>query len=273
MDNYIFSDGSAAPYISSRQNGRVAAAAKLSDKKYREIDSSFLCEGVKLTMEAARYGRITETFIREDAAEEMTDTAAAARSAGAEVFVLASPAFEKISTEKSPQGIISVAKFPESHTVWDGEIPEGFVLMLDCVRDPGNLGTILRSACAFGIGTVVLSGCADLYGSRTVRAAMGAIFKLNIRTVRCGEDFIRAMNRTGRRTVAAALGTSSLVLGQQEKRRDDCVVIGNEGHGISAGILAECTHRMRIPMAENTESLNAAVAASVILWEYRDPTI
>lgn len=268
MDGYIFRCGVRAEYISSRQNGRVTAASRLSDRKFREADGSFLCEGVKITLEAAEFGCVTEVFIREENVGEMDSVAAAAHEAGAEIFVLSSPAFDRITTEKSPQGVISVAKKPLSHTLWNGELPDSFVLMLDSVRDPGNLGTMLRSACAFGCTTAALCGCADPYGPRAVRASMGAVFKLDLLTVRSGGEFIRAINGAGRRTLAAALGDDSLVLGEFDLRRDDCIVIGNEGHGISGPVLAGCSFRVQIPMAENTESLNAAAAAAVLLWEY-----
>lgn len=273
MEKYVFPDGGSAAYISSRQNGKVASAAKLSNKKYRDETETFLCEGVKLTLEAVRFGRITDAFILEEKAEELCWIAAAARSAGADVTVLSSSAFDKITTESSPQGIISVSRFPLSHKKWDGRLPDDFILMLDSIRDPGNLGSILRGACAFGRDTVILHRCADPYGPKAVRASMGALFKTRLIAADNGVDFISAVNLAGRRSIAAALDESSLTLGNFDIKKDDCVVIGNEGHGISEEIMSECSYRLRIPMTEKTESLNAAAAAAVILWEYRSKKI
>lgn len=265
MEKYVFADGTELPYIASRQNPRVVAAAKLSDKKHREKRGLFLCEGVKLTLEAALFGRLCEVYIRESDAEKHIEAVRTSIETGCEVFILSDAAFDKISTEKAPQGIISAAEYKA-----DGwEIPEkGNILFLDSVRDPGNLGTILRSACALGNVSVVLHSCADLYSPKTVRAAMGAVFKLDAFVTDDGSSFIESCKRQGRRVLGAALEADSLKLGSFEPKCDDVIVIGNEGHGISHGIAQLCDRYLMIPMNENTESLNASVAASVILWEY-----
>lgn len=265
MEKYVFADGRRLSYISSRQNPRVVGASHLSDKKYREKSGRFLCEGLKLTVEALSYGRLLELYLRESDAEKYADAAFDAESAGCEVFVVSDPAFDKITTEKAPQGIISVAEFVRG----DSHIPnEGNILFLDSVRDPGNLGTILRSAAALGKVTVALYSCADLYNPKTVRAAMGAIFKSSVITVADAISFLEGCKNAGRRVLGAALVENSLKLGGFDTRSDDVVVIGNEGHGISGEILDLCDEYVIIPMNENTESLNASVAASVILWEY-----
>ena len=141
-------------------------------------------------------------------------------------------------------------------------------LLLDCIRDPGNLGTILRSACALGGAQVVLHSCADLYNPKTVRAAMGAIFKTDVSIVSDAVEYVRTQRNAGRRVLAAALKSDSLYLGSYEVRSNDVIVIGNEGHGVSGDVIEACSDTVLIPMEENTESLNASVAASVILWEY-----
>lgn len=265
MEKYVFKDGFEASYIASRQNPRVISASKLADKKHREREKTFLCEGVKLTLEAAEFGSLAEVYIRESDAERYADAVASAAEAGGEVFVLSDGAFDKITTEKSPQGIIAVAKMREDLS----SEPKGkMTLLLDCIRDPGNLGTILRSACALGGAQVVLHSCADLYNPKTVRAAMGAIFKSDVSVVADAAEYIKAQREAGRRVLAAALRSDSLYLGSYEVKRDDVIVIGNEGHGVSQDVLDACSDTVLIPMEANTESLNASVAASVILWEY-----
>lgn len=267
MENYVFKSGLQVSYISSRQNPRVTAVAKLSEKKHRDRAGEFLCEGVKLTLEAAKWGRLSEVFIREADAEKHCETAEIAVEAGGTVYVLSDPAFDKITTEKSPQGVISTVVCKEL-----GECPElerdGLILLLDCVRDPGNLGTILRSACALGGVRVVLHSCADIYNPKTVRAAMGAVFKTDIYVTCDGVEFVKRCRDSGRRVLSAALTENSLKLGSYEPRINDVVVVGNEGHGISPEIIEASSSALMIPMDENTESLNASVAASVILWEY-----
>lgn len=267
MEKYVFEGGIELPYISSRQNPRVVEAAKLAEKKHREKSGVFLCEGIKLTLEAASWGRISEVYIRENEAPNYKEKLTFLLEKGASVYVLSSLAFDKITTEKSPQGIISTAFMHEN----EGEGAydrEGVIMLLDSVRDPGNLGTVIRSACALGGVTLATYSCADIYNPKTVRAAMGAIFKASIVTVCDPVAFVKEARKCGRRVLAAALEKDSLVLGKYEKRPDDVIIIGNEGHGISQQIICECDSSLMIPMEENTESLNAAVAASVILWEY-----
>ncbi len=268
MEKYVWKTGEEAPFITSRQNSKVVSTAKLADKKYREASGLFLSDGVKLTLEASRFGLIKEVFVRESSAENHLETVVEAKSAGAEIFVLSDAAFDKITGEKSPQGIIGTAEMKLCQRC-DEYFGEGKnILFLDSVRDPGNLGTILRSAAAMGNVAVVLFSCADLYNPKTVRAAMGAVFKLEISLCQNGAEYIKLLNSKGRRTIAACLKSDSFKLGEFEKRIDDCIIIGNEGHGISDEILSVCSDTVIIPMNENTESLNAAVAASIILWEY-----
>ncbi len=266
MEKFIFKDGTEVPYIASRQNARVVSAAKLSDKKHRESTGKFLCEGVKLTLEASVWGRLSEVYLRESSAEALYDTVLKLKDRDAEIYVLSDSAFDKITTEKAPQGMISVVHI---NTALNENVEDcGNILFLDSIRDPGNLGTILRSACALGGVRVVLHSCADLYNPKTVRAAMGAVFKTDI-TLSCdGVSYIRKCRDAGRRVLAAALTDDSLKLGEFETHTSDVIVIGNEGHGISPEIIAECSNALLIPMEEDTESLNASVAASVILWEY-----
>ena len=266
MEKYVFNDGFQVPYIASRQNGRIVSAAKLSEKKHREKAGLFLCEGVKLTLEAARFGRLSEVFLRESDAETYRSALDTVLEAGGEVFVISDSAFDKITTEKAPQGIISTVCTVKCDELSVSE--DSNILVLDSVRDPGNLGTILRSAAALGNVAVVLHSCADVYNPKTVRAAMGAIFKTKIMQIDNCVDFVRKCREEGRRVLAAALTDDSLKLGKYETKINDVIVIGNEGHGIAPEIISECSSSLMIPMTEGTESLNASVAASVILWEY-----
>ncbi|MCR4905321.1 MAG: RNA methyltransferase [Clostridiales bacterium] len=263
-----------AQHITSRANPKVAALAKLPERKYREAAGLFLAEGIKLTAEALASGirpetvLFAESFAVSDAAPALAEKTAAC---GATVTVLSDSAFGKISTEKSPEGVIAV--LPTGGELWR---TDGFsewqtgkrLLMLDGIRDPGNLGTILRSAEALGIDGVILSDCADLTNPKTVRASMGAIFRLPVYLTGDAAQTVRAMRSLGRRVFAAALGGHTLTLGAFETEASDCVLIGNEGHGLSPALIDACDAALRIPMQGRTESLNAAAAAVCILWEY-----
>ena len=268
-----------ATYISSRTNPLVTSLAKLDDSKFRRSEGLFLAEGIKLSEEAAGMPEIRYILIRSDdgLADERIVRIAEQHPASAKVCVLSAAAFDKITTEKSPQGIITVLAVPARiHHFASGELSRTDlesmrgkrILALDSVRDPGNLGTMIRTAAAFGYDTLCLIGCADIYNPKTVRAAMGALFRTNIYVCDSVTDAFVPLKSDGHRVIAAALGEHVLTLGVDPLREDDCVVIGNEGHGVSAETLTLADAVMRIPMGETTESLNAATAASVIMWEY-----
>ena len=268
-----------ATCISSRTNPLVTSLAKLDDSKFRRSEGLFLAEGIKLSEEAAGMPEIRYILLRSDdgLADERIVRIAEQRPASAKVCVLSASAFDKITTEKSPQGIITVLAVPERiHHFVSGELSRTDlehmrgkrILAMDSVRDPGNLGTMIRTASAFGYDTLCLIGCADIYNPKTVRAAMGALFRTNIYVCDSVADAFVPLKSDGHRVIAAALGEHALTLGVDPLREDDCVVIGNEGHGVSAETLTLADAVMRIPMGETTESLNAATAASVIMWEY-----
>lgn len=264
-----------AEYISSRSNPKIVSYSKLSDKKYRDESGMFLAEGVKLTAEALTYSAVECILISERATvndDRIFEIADTARVKNVKIKLLSDTAFEKISTERSPQGVIAVVNYMSDKHVTDNfnTWQEGRrLMMLDGIRDPGNLGTILRSAEALGINGVILHDCADLYNNKTVRAAMGTLFRLSTYRTDNGAECVKTMRSIGRRVLGAALSNNVLTLGEYDTLETDCPVIGNEGHGISDKVLFECSACVKIPMAGETESLNAAQAAACILWEYR----
>ena len=260
-------------YISSKNNERIKRFAALSERKYRDAEKMFLAEGVKLAAEATEAGRASFLLVSEEALER-DDVKLILDKCGDDVikYILARDVFAKVSTERSPQGVIAVSDFLPIHRT-DTECPpatlEGKrVIALDGVRDPGNLGTILRTAAAFGYDCVLTGDCADIYNTKTVRASMGAIYRIS--TVACASlaDYLFALSSSGRRIVASSLSDTSADFISFEKRVSDIPVIGNEGHGLSADVLSRCDSFVRIPMSSGVESLNAGTASSVIMWEY-----
>ena len=268
-----FAAETGAERVASRSNPRVAALSKLAEAKGRREAGLFLAEGIKLTREAlASDAEVREVLVSDFAAERSPDALALAleaRKRGIPALLLSDPAFEKISTEKSPQGVIAAVRIPDAEggdfSAWQSGRR---LFMLDEVRDPGNLGTILRSAEALGVGGVILSRCADPWQPKAVRAAMGTLFRLPLWITEDGAGCARVLRASGRRVLAAALGGDELTLGEFEPEESDCPVIGNEGHGLPREILDAASACLRIPMAEGPESLNASAAAACILWEY-----
>ena len=266
--------------ISSRSNPAVKWAASLADKKGRNESSSFIAEGEKLSFEALRRGLpVTHIFVREDRAESLLPLikryADDELYTDCQVICLSEGAFSKISTEKAPQGIISVIKYLDFFRNMDIIYKEDFfiprgerALSLYSLRDPGNLGAVIRSAAAFGVQHIVLSSdSADIYNPKTVRAAMGTMFGVKITTVRDFASFVNAARENGREVYAAELTINARSIKEIGLTSDDIFIIGNEGHGIPREISAVCSGSVYIPISEGAESLNASVAAAVIMWE------
>ena len=272
--------------ITSRQNKQVVRLAKLADKKNRDAEGVFRFDGIKLFCEAVRNGLEVETvFVKASSVPRLAERAeevggCAAAFSSVPRVVLEDSLFDRVSEEKSPDGIICVAKYIDKlHKIITinnkGKNPDGFLpspeehlILLESVRDPANIGAVIRSAAALGADRMVLSAdCADLYNSKTVRASMGTLFRMRIDRTDDLPEYIRALKESGRRVFAAALDDRAVRLGSFVPLPGDCAVIGNEGHGLTAGALDACTRTVYIPMREGVESLNAAVAASLFLWE------
>ena len=253
--------------ISSRQNEKIKEFAKLADAKYRREYGLFLAEGVKLAGEAVESGAAKYLLILDSAAEDCAVKSVLDKSgAGVIKYILTAPVFEKVSTERAPQGIIAVCSAPGTDVSDAAELDGKRLIALDGIRDPGNLGTILRTAYAFGYDAALLSDCADVYGHKTVRASMGAVFRIPVITGGCREK-LAFLRDKGWEITGMTLAEDSLELGSFTVRDRTCFVIGNEGHGISEGVLSLCTSTARIPMTGKAESLNAAQACTVALWE------
>ena len=255
-------------YITSRQNEKVKDFARLSMSKYREEKHLFLAEGVKLAAEACSAGAVSALLVA-DSARERDEIKSLLDKCGDDViqYILADHVFEKVTTESAPQGVIAVVRYPEGYGTESCDLDGRRVVALDGIRDPGNLGTIIRSAAALGYDDVILGDSADPFGTKAVRASMGALFK--VRLVKCGNlaEYLKKLSAS-RRVIGAALRDDSEDFTSIELLDSDIPVIGNEGHGISKDVASSCSMFVKIPMSEGSESLNASVAASVIMWEY-----
>lgn len=267
--------------ITSKQNRTVVEIGKLTDRKARTATGLFRFDGVKLFREAMANGIVPRTvLVAESRAErilrELSPFEGTPSLAGSEVLLLADDVFAKVSEEQAPEGIVTVAPFPSHHMRGAEGLafladaardPSRGILLLESVRDPGNVGTILRSAAAFGVDCVVMStDCADVYNAKTIRGAMGALFRLRVILTDDIKDAVSLLREAGRTVYAAALDPRAIKLGEATLCRGDAVVIGNEGHGLSPETICACDKSLYVPMEPGSESLNAAVAASVILW-------
>ena len=242
--------------ITSRKNSFIQHLRKLdSDRAYRQECGEYICDGLKLLKEAVSFGANVSAVLWKEKAEEL--------ELNARQYVADKELFDYASTMKNSPGPVFTVKMP----VFDREGIKNAVV-LENVQDPGNVGTVVRTANAFGIDCVILSdACADLYNSKTVRATMGAIFRQKVISVSSGElnDFLKAR---GLKLYGAAL-TDKAVDVRTVSLKNAAIAIGSEGRGLSDRLLGICDGEIIIPMEENSESLNAAVAASVLMWEMR----
>jgi TrmH family RNA methyltransferase len=266
--------------ITSRSNPEVMFAASLLQKKYREQHGLFVADGIKLFLEAVQSrANIRKVYICETQREALLPIVSSSLGdrycKNIPVFLLSESAFLKISSENSPQGIITVINsldiFKKCTKIYKKDFDvakDERILALCSVRDPGNLGAILRSAVAFGYDRIILSAdCAELTSPKTVRAAMGAIFKISLTIVSDFSSLFLSAREADRRILCAELSDRAVSLADLDRRQNDIVVIGNEGHGIPQELSMLADSSVYIPIAPNTESLNAAVAASIFLWE------
>jgi len=266
--------------ITSRNNNLVKWAASLCDKKGRESSRCFIAEGEKLSYEAMEaHLEITHVFVKESKKDKIIEKITRLLDdkiyEKTEIITLSDAAFEKISTEKAPQGIISVIKYLDFFREIDIIYKEEFfldakerVIILSSVRDPSNLGSVIRSAVAFGVDHIIITAdSADIYNPKTVRSAMGSLFRVKVSIVHDIYSFVTAMKNCGRRVLAAELSQNAISLSDIGLKPSDAVIIGNEGHGISPELSSLCTASVYIPISKKTESLNASVAAALFMWE------
>ena len=270
--------------VRSRQNRTVVELCKLADRKAREMQRAFRFDGIKLFCEAVKKGvEIQTVALRESNADALRarvekEFGGTAFDGVGRVMLLSDELFDKISEEKSPEGVITIAKyidkFQKFATIYNSadflRMKNESVVLLESVRDPSNIGAVIRSAAAIGVDRLIVSAdCADVYHPKAVRASMGALFDQQIDRVDDLCEVIRGLRQSGRRVFAAALDDRAQKLGDFSTQAGDCVVIGNEGHGLNAATVAACDCSVMIPMTDRAESFNAAVAASILMWEFQ----
>ena len=254
--------------IHSKDNKTVKLAASLAEKKHRDALGAYLIEGPNLVREALQQGvRIQFIFTGAGALnqqQEIQEILSLAEVSDSAVCVLSEDCFAKIATSQTPQPIMAVAE-KRTWQLRDVFSPGGNVLVLDRIQDPGNLGTLLRTAEATGFaGALIVKGGADPYGPKAVRAGAGCVFRFPL--LLC-ESPVEALDILAeqRKTVWTAdmEGTPCY---DAELAQNVAIVIGNEGNGADA-LFKENSGRVTVPMAGQTESLNAGIAAAILMYE------
>lgn len=265
-------------FITSKNNPKVVRASKLLQKKYREEYGEYIVCGRKLATEAALCEMSAKTiFVTKvffDKNEEFCREIFKKIGQSAEIFMTDDGILKKISGEESPDGILCIFacidKSEKIDKIYNNTLCDGItggVIILDSLRDPGNMGTVIRTAYAFGTGLIIASpDCADVLSPKVQRGAMGAAFSQSI-IVKDTADAVRQLKENGFSVYAAALHKNSADIRDVQINEKTAFVIGNEGSGLPDSVIDLCDGCVIIPIKEHSESLNAAVAASVIMWE------
>ena len=241
--------------IVSRKNPFLQQVKKLlSSRKAREEAGLVVADGTKLLQEAVKYCPGLETVILSDGVEAtVPDHVRLVRVPG--------DVMESISPMATPQGALFVCRLPEKKVF----VPHTPMLLLDGIQDPGNLGTILRTADAMNVRVALLEGCADPYSHKVVRASMGAVFRADVLQTTWAQ-VKAALTSAGIPVAVTALSERAMDI-RQASVHAMAVVIGSEGQGVRKEILESADHELIIPMNAHCESLNAAVAAAIVAWQ------
>ena len=243
--------------ITSRKNPLIRHLRLLaSDASYRRGQGEYLCDGAKMLQEALRFGAHVTQVVWKGQPEESIDLP------GVRQIAVPADLFDYVSPQtNSPGPLFTVAIYGCGKP---GKLRNAIVL--EGVQDPGNVGTVIRTANAFGVDAVILTGdCADLYHPRTVRASMGAVFRQKV--LELDMAYLKAFLEEQRLPLYAAALDERAQDVRSVSLKNAAVAVGSEGRGLSETMLRLCDQKIIIPMAPESESLNAAVAAAVLMWE------
>ena len=245
--------------ITSSSNKTYKYFKSLLQKKSRYESGEFVVEGIKSVRDAVASGKeISAIIISDEFAEEFD-------YGENEIYEIPAPLFEKLCDTKTPQGIAAVIKMYE--TAGFEPDMDGAYVYCDGVSDPGNLGTIIRTADAAGFSGVILSDtCADIYSPKTVRASMGSFFNINLIAGKTVEDLMKYKSM-GFNLLGGALTDKTLDYRAAVYKKPTIIIVGNEANGISDEVLKICTS-VKIPIYGRAESLNAAMAAGILMYEW-----
>lgn len=250
--------------ITSADNKKLKLMSLAAVKKGREKHGVFLVEGRRITEEAVEYAadRIKYIFVSNTFAVNNNSFVCGLDAAGFSVYTVSDKLFRAVSDTTTPQGIAALIEIPVSKPESADKLER--VLILDGVSEPGNMGTIIRTAEAAGIDAIYLmKGCADIYNPKVVRSTMGSIFRM--RFVNACFDDAAELKKHGFEVVASALD-DSVDLYEHPYSNRCAVIIGNEAHGVSDELSGLSDIKIRIPMQGRIESLNAAVAAGILMY-------
>ena len=250
-------------YIDSKENNSFKKIKKYKTKKYRDKDKRFLAEGVKFL----DFDTVPEyIIIDEEFSENKEIINRIKKFENSEKIVLSSTLFSQLSSQENSQGVILVYKYKENDINMVGDN----IIVLDRVGDPGNLGTIIRTADACGYKDIVLvKGSVDCYNEKVVRSTMGSIFNINIYYIE-EEELLKFLKERKYKIISTVLSDDCIPYTEMKLEKRNAIIFGNEGSGIGENIIKNSDEKIIIPIYGSAESLNVAMACGIIIYKCRE---
>lgn len=252
--------------ITSKDNENIKSIKKLKERKYRDLNNEYIIEGIKILKEAIQEKAVIKKIVicEECLANNTIDEKLLYEIAKYDCLYVSKKIFEGLTDVSKPQGILAVV---EKNNKKDINYNEDIIVALDGLQDPGNLGTILRTLDSANLSQVIVSkDTVDAYNPKVVRSTMGAIFRVNIVEAENLKETLKEMKRHKYKVMCTDLTASKNIYEIDYNKK--ILVIGNEANGISKELLDMADEKIIIPMLGKTESLNASVATSIIVYEY-----
>lgn len=255
--------------ITSKANDRVKFAVKIRESSsLRKQENLFFAEGARLCFDAASSGvEIAELYVTEKALSKYSDYVRLVEEKAERCFVVSEDVAEKLSDTRNSQGVFCLCKMLDKN-INIGKIKyNGKYIALEDVSNPANFGAVVRTAEAVGLDGVIVSGGCDIYNPKSQRAAMGSLFRLNVVEVESLPEALKTLSENGMAVLAGVPDSTAEKLTEVDMSGGVVAIIGNEGNGITEETCKVATKLVTIPMKGRAESLNAAAAASIIIWE------
>jgi len=254
--------------ITSTSNSTIKFVKNLHQRKHREREGKFFVEGVKMVQEAiASELKVDCILMSEDSLNDLQGLRREAEQKRIRVLAVSGKVFGEIADTQTPQGVLAVMVMPEHGLNLLLNREKCLLVVLDCIQDPGNMGTIIRTMdAAGGDGVILLKGCTDPFGMKAVRSTMGSIYRVPVLMVEERQGFFSRLSSSGFHIVASHLKGQNIFKWGGGHRKT-ALVIGNEAHGVAGDIEEFADSLVKIPMVGGAESLNASVAAGILIYE------
>ena len=252
--------------ITSRENPAVRHYIRLRDRKKTRYDEKlFVAEGLRIVLDALQYPcLVQQVFLTESAWEKYAGTVQQAMQETGQCFRIPDAVGKLMTDTEHTQGVFAVCRMPEQKLQIDSRKK---YLVLYQLQDPGNMGMILRTGDALGVHGILMAQCCDLYSPKVIRATMGSVFRVPVLELPDAPELLALLHQHQICSYASVPSAQALSLTECPLGTGSAVWIGNEGNGLPEDVIHSCRHAVTIPMKGGAESLNAAMAAGILMWE------